>query len=272
MNKTIETEAYLAALRRGEIEPRILDYKFKDPPPFDHQKRMFEWGRRLKRCAILAEQGTGKSRVALDVIQYRLNRGKINNVLIVCPLSVISSWQDEIEKWIESRWRFPKPVVLIGTKKKRLECLERGKKTRAVFYIVNYDGARVIKNELKEIKFGMIVLDEAILVKNRAAQRTKALLNICKGIQYRMIMTGSPITQSPLDLWSQYYILDEGETLGYNYFQYRAKYFYEYKMGQFSKWIPKKWATDAISGKIYKTSIRYTKEQCLDLPEKVFQK
>jgi len=264
-------EAYLTALRRRECEPRVLDYEFVEPPPFDHQVRMFEWGRRFQRSAILAEQGTGKTKVAIDIVQYRLERHKIKNVLIVCPLSVISSWQDEIKKWIKPQ--FKRPVrKLIGYKKNRIDELKRGLAVGSIFFIVNYDGARVIAKELAAAKFDMIVLDESIMIKNRTALRTKCLIEISENIKYRLIMTGSPITQSPLDLWSQYYFLDRGHTLGSNFYRYRGRYFYEHRLGKFSKWVPRKWAFDEIKKLVYKTSIRFTKEQCLDLPDKIFQK
>jgi len=260
---------YLIAIRDRGHDPRVLDYAFYGLPPFDHQVRMFEWGRRRKTMAFLSEQGTGKTRSALDVCQYRLETNRIKNILVVCPLSVISSWQDEIKTWCKPGLN--RHTVLVGTKEQRKQKLENGMMTGVQFFIINYDGVRTIEQALQRHKWGMIILDESIMIKNRQAQRTKAIKRVAANTEYKLIMTGSPITQDALDLHSQFEFLDGGRTLGKNYFQFRNRFFQEINFGQFSKWVPRKGSPPEIQRMVYTSAIRYTKEQCLDLPEKIFQ-
>jgi SNF2 family DNA or RNA helicase len=116
------------------------------------------------------------------------------------------------------------------------------------------------------------VLDESHCIQNHKANVTKALVGLSDAFSRRYIATGSPITERPENLWSQFYFLDHGKTLGENYWNFVSKYANFYEDGRGHRWITGYKNLDRLRKRIQKSSIRRTKDQCLDLPDKIYTK
>ncbi len=238
----------------------ILDYEFKTKP-YKHQKIMFHLARQREEFAFLCETGTGKTKAAIDVVRYRYQKGLVKKCLVVAPNSVLGSWGREIELHAGLPYR-----ILQGPRKRRIQLLQEP----AVFYVINYEGMRILVDELIEAEFDMVIFDESHRIKNPSAQQTKAAWKIAERVKYRMIMTGTPMTNTPLDIYAQFKALDLGKTFGTSFYAYRNKYFVNVGFN-FPDWQLKPGALNEISERIYRKAVRFLKKDCLDLPEKIYQ-
>ncbi|GAG83013.1 unnamed protein product, partial [marine sediment metagenome] len=178
----------------------LSDYTFK-LKPYAHQLRMVRWGLEKKQYAFFCEMGTGKTKAVIDIFGILRLRGLVRNILIVCPKSVLDVWVDEFNKNMDN----PDTVILYGTQKKRKGLLAEG----YTINIINYAGLLSIKKDPALKQFDMVVLDESSRVKNPKSQRTRAALDLFKRVEYKFICSGTPITQSPIDIFPQFKFLDE---------------------------------------------------------------
>lgn len=269
--------------------------------PYDHQVKMVEFALTHSNCALFAEMGTGKSKSAVDIVRNRAIQDGVRKVLIICPKSILKNWEREIllntgnSENVEVR-------ILDGSKSQRVALLTLPLK-RLCFFIINYEGVRILKDDLVNLDFHMIIADESTRIKNFRAARTKACIAVGKKVKYKLILSGMPVTQSPLDLHSQYLFLDNGEMLGWSYIAFGNKYFtpaifrcpekhvisnknyissdkvycyrcgkwYPHSQGLVWKWECKDGALEEINKLIYQKAIRFTKSQCIDLPPKVYE-
>ena len=257
-------------------------YNYKTQP-FDHQRKALEDSWSAEFHAYFMEMGTGKSKVAIDNIALLYERGDINSALIVAPKGVYDNWvqgeipihlpdrierkvlrwvpsttkkfQSELEKFINEPFDGLKLFVM------NVEAFSSSKGTKAA-------GTFLFKN-----KENMTIVDESTTIKNRKAQRTKNLMLLTKYSKYRRILTGSPVTKSPLDLFSQCNFLDE-RSLGFNsFFAFQSRYAVVQKrvMGARSfQEITGYRRLDELNEKLFNFSTRVLKQDCLDLPEKIY--
>lgn len=215
----------------------------------------------------MLDLGLGKTYCSIQIARYRLYQKRIRRVLVVAPTSILYNWKKEVEKWSEY-----KATVLHGARDDRIDMIQDRKYT---FYIINYEALHTFYKYLIKMKFQMGVFDEtAKYIKTYNTKRTKASIKLADRMRYTLILTGTPITNKPLDLWSQFRVLDGGTTFSVDFFLFRAFYFnkiertnkgvrwYEFKV----KPKAKKYMTEAI----YESCIRFKKEECLDLPPKIF--
>jgi SNF2 family DNA or RNA helicase len=223
------------------------------------------------------EMGTGKTRTIIECLRRIYNKDKvISNTLIVCPLIVKRNWVAEIKKYS----KIPEKSILVpeGTVSKKAEQILKHKG----IVIVNYDAFIQDDFVTSIIKWepNILILDESHRCKNPSAKRTKRIMKISESMHkyaHKFIMTGTPVTNDQLDLWSQFYILDNGETFGDSFFGYRAKYFWDLNAGKrgsqkyFPLWVPKKSINDELQSKIALKSVVARKKDCLDLPPLVRQ-
>ncbi len=256
----------LYKMRDGIKAPYIpKDFNFLGPPRYNHQLVAFWYGMLLERCGLFMDMGTGKTASAIDVASYRIDRKDAEKALVVSPTTVLYNWQNEIKKFSDK-----KAEVLYGPITQRKELLFN---TTNDFYIINYEALRLLENDLIEKTFDVIIFDESTRIKTPTAKMTKSALRIVTAIQYRLLLSGQPIANTPLDLYSQYLIMDGGETFGNNYFRFRNKYFLRRLIGgRFPKWEIRKNAFPIITKHMYKSAVRYLIEDCVDLPNKTYQK
>ena len=261
-----------------------LMYKFKTEP-YEHQKDA------LKKCwnkesfAIFAEMGTGKTKIALDNACILYNKGRIDRLLVVAPKGTYMNWVDQeipvhVPDYIEKDVLAWKPNI---TEKyeQQLKAIRNVENFKLKIFVMNVESLSTKKGcyyaKLFLIGKSMMIIDESTTIKNPQAKRTKNILALSKEAKYRRILTGSPVTQSPMDLWSQMDFLDP-EILGQSsYYAFRTRYAVvitanaaggTHKYQKIVKFKNLKQLGQIVSPHSY----RILKKDCLDLPEKTFVK
>jgi len=233
--------------------------KFKRKP-YKHQIDIIKKCLLRKKFALLCEMGTGKTQAIINVFQILKEDKKVDRMLIVCPKTVIGSWEREIRD--NSEYQF---ASLIGTKKQRLQMLSYC----CEIFIINYEGLLTIKDYDKWDRFDIVVLDESSKIKNHQAQRSKLIVKLFSGISYKFILTGTPITQSPLDIFQQFKFLNPEFLYHQNFYAFRNTYAI---MGGYGKYqIIGYKNLDDLKARISRHSIQIKKEDCLDLPAKIYE-
>ena len=250
--------------------------------PYDHQREAFEASADAQSFALLLDMGTGKTKVTLDTVGYLFEKSSVELVLVVAPKGVIPNWVPEIEAHLPPR--IEREVVIWNpslSKKRRDELNELyTKSSKLKFLLMNVeafstkkgtDVAELFVNRFKTF----MVIDESTTIKNRRAKRTKALCAVGRGAVYRRILTGSPVTRSPLDLFSQMAFLDP-KILGFSsYYAFQGRYSIVSRrtMGahSFNQVVGFR-RLEELADKLSAHSYRVKKEDCLDLPDKVYTK
>lgn len=273
--KKLNDYTFLKRLSKKELKELIAeeldDFKFKTAP-YKHQLVSFYIGVCMDQFLFFLDMGLGKSKLVLDIVSYK----KLNKVLVLVPFDVnIESWEDEVK--IHSDLVC---VPMYGTSEDRWKLLNEPGNV----FVLNYAGLMhmVCKRSSKkgglEIhrptlqKFGKmfdaIILDELHLAKNHKSLTFRILRALSKLINYRWGLTGTPFGRDPQDLWSQFYLIDHGETLGETLGIMRDAFF-EKAVNDFgfTKFELSKKYQRHIFRRIHNRSIRYSDSECQDLPE-----
>jgi len=223
--------------------------------PMAHQKDTASFLTVNQRAFCFNEQGTGKTASAIWASDYLLMQGAINRVLIICPLTIMqSAWQADLFKFAIHR----SVDVAYGDRSKRKAIVNSG----AEYVVINFDGLDIVKDEVKQGGFDLIIVDEANAYKNHRTKRFKALKEIMNSRTWLWMMTGTPAAQSPLDAYGLAKMCVPART---------PTLFGAYRdavMQQLTrfKWIPKPSAEQTVH-RLLQPAIRYTKAECLDLPD-----
>lgn len=233
--------------------------------PFKHQILGYNIAIQLPNVAVLAEMGCGKSYIATAVIGRRYLDGEIQKVLIVCPTSIMFVWQDEFEKFADFPYTM---LVLDGPVKKRIERLQEFKGEGLLVVVINYEATWRMEDELRKWEPDMIIADESQRIKTPSAQQSKAMHRLGKIAKYRMILTGTPVTQGPLDFFSQYKFLDP-TIFGNSYYAFRARY--AVMGGYENRQVVRYQNLPELIEKAHSIAFRVTKAEALDLPEQIDQ-
>lgn len=260
----------------------LTTYPFKNKP-FLHQQAYLErfWDRRVS--ALFADMGTGKTYMIINNFCMLYDKGEINAVLIIAPKGVYRNWySNEIPKHIPSHVEYkialwsPTP-----TKKQSEELDEMFLLTEDLkILVMNVEALSTDRGTKYASRFclahdSFMAIDESTSIKNPGAKRSKNVVKVGRNAKYRRIMTGSPVTKSPLDLFQQCYFLSH-ELLGhpsFYTFQYRYAVVRERVLSSHSfREVVGYQRLDELQEKLSKFSFRVTKEQCLDLPDKTFLK
>ena len=228
--------------------------------PFDHQKKTSAFLTMNRKSFCFNEQGTGKTASAIWAADYLMKQGKIKRVLVICPLSIMdSAWREDLFTFAPHR----SVDIAHGASKKRKVIIGQG----ADFVIINYDGVEIVSEEIAKGGFDLIVVDEATHYKNVQSQRWKTLRRLVKDDTWLWMMTGTPAAQSPLDAYGLAKMIDPDSV---------PRFFGSFrdmvmrKITQF-RWIVKPEATDLVFN-VLQPAIRFTKEECLDLPDMTYVK
>ena len=248
------------ALRKLGIKsapsPIVRDYEWPGLyKPMSHQKETASFLTLHQRGFCFNEQGTGKTASAIWAADYLLEQGVINRVLVICPLSIMqSAWQADLFKFAVHR----SVNVAYGDRAKRKQIING----IAEFVIINYDGVGIVREEIKNGGFDLIIVDEANAYKNSRTERFKTLKYIMSPTTWLWMMTGTPAAQSPLDAYglAKACVPARAPTL---YTMYRESVMYQ--LSRF-KWIPKP-NSEAVVHELLQPAIRFTKKECLDLPD-----
>ena len=263
-------------------EYMIKNYKFKTKP-YAHQKLALKKSWAEKTYALFMEMGTGKSKVLVDNMAILYNNAAIRGALIVAPKGVYKNWYDiEIPVHLPDHVKHSKVLwEPTSSKKKQLELdtLFDGKPELKVL-IMNVEAFSTPKGLQFAKKYlslfngrALFGIDESTTIKNPTAKRTKSILQLGNLATYRRILTGSPVTKSPLDLYTQCMFLDKKHLGLESYYSYRARYAHMVKRnfgGRQVQIIDSYRRLDELAGKLDHFSYRVLKEDCLDLPPKIF--
>ena len=247
-------------------------YKYKTEP-FKHQRQSLIEGAEPHNFAYFMEMGTGKTKVAIDNAAYLYQAQKIDYVFVIAPNSVYQNWKKEIDIHCPEETN----IYIWKVSKDKIFKMDPNKLT---FVLMNVEalshasGKKWLESKLQKHGMrSMIILDESTSIKNLKASRTKAIIKIGQLARFKRILTGSPITKSPLDLFSQCAFLDK-KLLGYeNFTVFKSKYavMYSIERGGYSIQIPKYYVNlEELEFKLKNFSYRVRKKDCLDLPEKMY--
>ena len=207
-----------------------------------------------RKAFCFNEQGTGKTASVIWAVDYLMNIGVINRVLVVCPLSIMqSAWQADLFKFAIHRT----VSIAYGSAKKRKEILAQG----AEFVIINFDGVGILKKELMAGGFDLIVVDEASAYKNPRTVRWKDMRDVCKVVKGLWMLTGTPAAQSPVDAYGLAKMVNPKGVAPF-YGQFRDQVMF--KISEY-RWIPRPEAK-AVVRSVLQPAIRFEKKDCIDLP------
>lgn len=221
--------------------------------PYVHQDKTSRFLVENDKCCVLSGMGTGKTAPAIWAAEYLMQRGDIKRVLIVCPLSVLHVWSNELFNCNPHRTS----VVLYGERAKRLQLLAQDTQ----FVIINHDGLTTIHDEITAAGFDVVIADEASAYRNAGTKRYKKFRKFADTVQRLWLMTGTPASKAPTDAWALIKLM-----LGIKFAMSQGA-FKELVMRKIKKfiWIPRKEAKDTIYA-LMQPGIRFRKEDCLDLP------
>jgi SNF2 family DNA or RNA helicase len=265
---------------------KIIDhsniYPFKTRP-YAHQAKAWDMSKEKDEFALFMEMGTGKTKVAIDSIAYLYDSGRINSVLIVAPKGVYMNWvTKEIPTHLPDHVRYIMAAWHAAPKKAEQEALDHVMSQSddlriLVMNVEAFSTARGTKFADLFMTCGgrvAMVVDESTTIKNPGATRTKNVIKVGTAAKYRRILTGEPVTRSPLDLYSQCQFLNP-HLLGFSsYYTFRNRYaiMIDAKSGNrtFKKIVGFR-QLDELSGMLKRFSYRVKKSDCLDLPAKIYQ-
>ena len=257
-----------------------LKYKLK---PFDHQIDALEYGWDRPEFGLFMEMGTGKSKVLIDNMGMLYLDGQIDFALVIAPKGVYRNWvAKEIPEHMSDD--IPHRVIrwVSGPNKKQQEEMRsvKDKFDGLTIFVMNVEAYSSLKGQKAGAWMagalgarGMIAIDESTTIKNHKAKRTKALMKIAAGFKYRRLLTGSPVTKSPMDIYSQCEFLRPG-LLGFeSYYAFQGRYAVVQRrtMGAaaFQQIVGFR-NLDELTQRIDMFSFRVLKKDCLDLPDKIY--
>lgn len=240
--------------------PMMRDYNWPGIfKPFNHQKDTASFLSLRDRAFCFNEAGTGKTSAAIWAADYLMNLGLVKRVLVICPLSIMhSAWQADIFKTAMHRTC----GVAHGTALKRQKVIAESYE----FVIINFDGVHTVFEDLYKANFDLIIVDEANAYKTATTRRWKTLAKLLRSETKLWMMTGTPAAQSPLDAFGLARLISPERVPKY------SGAWRDRVMNQITrfKWIPKSNCTEQVH-KALQPAIRFTKKECLDLPEVVYQ-
>ena len=257
-------------------------YKTK---PFKHQEEIIDDSWKRPYYALFMEMGLGKSKVIIDTIGKLKLEGEIDSALIIAPKGVYDNWvkqeipnhlPDEIERFVV-RWQPSKAKKFQDDMQKVVFEMMAGVK----FLIMNIEafsserGKKAAYYFLRKNEDNIMIIDESTTIKNRKANRTKNIIDVSKYAKYKRILTGSPITKSPMDLFSQCGFLDPMALGQASYFAFQNRYAVvqrkTFGSRSFNDIVGYK-RLDELNGILTQFSARTLKKDCLDLPDKIYVK
>jgi SNF2 family DNA or RNA helicase len=259
-----------------------MKYKFKTKP-YAHQLTALENSWHKEEFAYFMEMGTGKTKVLIDNLAMLYDKGKVDGALIIAPKGVVGTWYNqELPNHLADHIENVTVLWQANINKKQQEKLDQLFKTGHELHILvmNVEALSTDKGKLFAAKFlrshkSMLAIDESTTIKNPKAKRTKNILSLSFICKYRRIMTGSPVTRNPLDLYAQCEFLNPRLLQFTSYYAFRNRYA-EMKTihvhGRSVNVVHKFQNLKELSETLKPFSYRVLKQDCLDLPEKVYIK
>jgi SNF2 family DNA or RNA helicase len=263
------------------------DYDYKTEP-FDHQREVFHRSRDEVDFALLMGMGTGKTKVGIDTAAWLWARREIMAVVVIAPNGVHRNWiTREVPAHLPDWTQYRAAIWASSMRKSEREAMDRIWKEGP--------GLRVISMNVEAFGQGMkgkaakflaavlntfptlLIIDESTVIKTPGVNRTKVIIRLGKRAKYRRIMTGTPITNGPMDAWSQFAFLNT-DILGFDNFYSYKHHFAEWRQETNNRTntryeaLVKYRNIDELTDRIQSHSYRITKSECLDLPDKVYER
>jgi len=259
-----------------------MNYKFKTKP-YKHQMTALEKSWNRETYAYFMEMGTGKTKVLIDNLAMLYDKGKVNGALIIAPKGVVGTWYNN-----ELPTHLPNHVAhvttlwqshITKTQREKLESLFEVEESLHIL-IMNVEAFSTTKgmefaNKFLSCHETLMAIDESTTIKTPTAKRTKNILKLAESAKYRRIMTGSPVTKNPLDLYTQCDFLSPWLLDFTSYYAFRNRYAEMKTLHMHGRQIQVVNGfknLGELSDKLKSFSYRVLKEDCLDLPDKIFIK
>lgn len=222
---------------------------------FEHQKTTTDFILKNERVLVTSDPGTGKTRSVIDAFAQR----RKSRMLVLAPLSILeASWGDDIKKFA------PHLTYSVAYAKNR----EKAFSENVDIVITNHDAVKwLVKNSRFLSQFDMLCIDEFTAYKNKDSQRSKAALKVAQYFKYRVAMSGTPNSNTILDIWHPTLIVDDGERLGRRFYGFRSAVCTSHFNGFANEWIDKSDAQEIVAASLHDINIRYKLEECIDMPE-----
>ena len=235
-----------------------------------HQKLAVELSRENPNFALFFEQGTGKTGAAISIIEDKFRAYQTElRTLILAPPAVLVQWKEEFAKF--SGIHQDKILILDGSFRRRVNLMLA---SDAPIVITNYEFCNNLDlyNEIMDWRPQMMILDESQKCKNWASLRSKRIhrMSALSSVSHRYLLTGTPITNSAMDIFQQYKIMDQGATFGNKIGDFQREYFVDENARnpnvQFPSWRPYPWTMDKIGRLMKNKCLIKHRSECLDLP------
>ena len=212
--------------------------------------------------ALLMEMGCGKTITSIAIVGILYQYRHIRRILITAPLSILSVWEQEFARFAAFPYQL---TVLKGSSTQKKEQLSKLHGDGLQIAVVNYESAWRLEKELLAFDADLIIADEAHKIKENRTSQSKAMHNLGDQARYKLLLTGTLITNKELDVFSQYRFLNK-EIFGTSFYAFRSRYF---DMCGYGNHVPvfKKSLLEEFLQKLHSVAYRVTKAECLDLPQ-----
>jgi len=259
-----------------------MNYKFKTKP-YSHQMTALEKSWNKENFAYFMEMGTGKTKVLIDNLAMLYDKGKVNGALIIAPKGVVGTWYNNelpthLPNHIENETVLWKSAITKKQQEKLDTLFQPGEDLHIL--IMNVEAFSTTKGMDFANKFltshrSLMAIDESTTIKTPTAKRTKNILKLAESAIYRRIMTGSPVTKNPLDLYTQCDFLSPWLLNFQSYYSFRNRYAQMKTLHMHGRQVQVVNGfknLGELSDKLKDFSYRVLKDDCLDLPDKIFIK
>ena len=234
--------------------------------PYRHQIKAADFAlKRLEQAggaALLMEMGTGKTITSVAIAGALWNAGRISRLLVVAPLSILGVWEDEFAKFAAFDYSL---AMLEGTTARKVDVIRHMNGAALQVLVVNYESAWRLEGELLKWAPDLIIADEGHKLKTHNIAASKALHRLGAKAKYRLLLTGTVITNKPVDVFSQYKFADSS-VYGPSFYQFRNRYFDMTGYGNHTP-IMKRSMEPEFTERLHSIAFRATKGECLDLPD-----
>lgn len=226
--------------------------------------------------AVLNDMGTGKTKTVIDAAEMLFHAGLIKYALVTCPDPLVYTWEAELKKHgsvsVGIRGNGSKAGRKSKTKKNRLLGLKRVLDTpagRLPWFLINIEGIEIIAEEIESVGFSFAAIDESTIIKNYSANRTRAVIKTLGFVPFKTVMSGNPTPKAPDEIFAQYAFVEPG-VFGTNYYSFRERYFTLDYFDKITAFVNQE-RKDEFLQKFHSIASRVTKDECLDLPPKVYE-
>lgn len=238
-------------------EKKFVDYKIS---PFlrEYQKKIVNTALNHGCYGIFSDTGTGKTVMGLEIADH------YNKSLILCPLSVIeTAWIDDCHKFYPN-----KKIIKVWSDRGKLDRLKLLNEP-ADIYVMNYESYKILRNEVRRAEFDCAIVDESSVMKNMSSQITQVIFDLIGYISHRFVLSGCPTPNHNSEIFPQMKFVDP-DLFGNNYYGFLARYFHQ-DMANPHYWYQTDDDKERYHSRLSEKSIFLKKEDCIDLPEKVFE-